>query len=74
MNEFSTSKMSEKLGIRILPKVLVAEPNYVLIALKWQHQHDMTGSNEALLAARHFAKVATELGQAELLDDPTLEL
>lgn len=74
MNEFDTSKISEKLGIRILPKVLVAEPNYVLIALKWQAQHDKTGSNEALLAAKHFVKVATEMGQAEMLDDPTLEL
>jgi hypothetical protein len=74
MSELNTSKMSEKLGIRVLPKVLVAEPNYVLIALKWSEEHDKTGSNDALLAAKHFAKVATELGQAEMLDDPTLEL
>jgi hypothetical protein len=73
MTVLSTSKINEKLGIRILPKILVAEPNYVQIALKWFQLYEKTGSNEAYLATRHFLRVAEELDQAEILDDLTVE-
>ncbi len=70
----SISKINEKLGIRILPKILVAEPNYVQIALKWHLLHEKTGRNDALLASQHFLRVAEEMQQAVILDDHTMEL
>jgi hypothetical protein len=70
----STSKISEKLGITILPKSLVAEPDYVQIALKWYLLHEKTGRNDALLASQHFLRVAEEMQQAVILDDHTMEL
>ena len=70
-NDVLTSKIPEKLGIRIVPKVLAAEPNYVQIAMGWYAQYEKTGSHDALMQSRHFAGVAHEMGQASLLDDPT---
>ena len=69
----STSEVSEKLGVKILPKKLVAEPDYVQIALKWRLLYEKTGRNDALLASRHFLRVAEEMQQAEVLDDLTME-
>lgn len=73
-NEKYSSELCAKLGIRALLKPLIAEPDYVRIAIRWYKKFESTGSNDARLAAQHFVRVAQELDQVEVLDDFTLEI
>lgn len=73
-NEPTNSALYEKLGIRVLFKKLIAEPDYVRIAIRWHEKYEKTGSNDAYLAFRHFLRVAEELHQVEVFDDFTQEV
>ena len=62
-------KEERNLGITRLEKTLVAEPDYVRIAIRWFHLYQTTNDNRLLSYCQHYIRVAEELGQC-VRDDP----
>ena len=56
-------KEERKLGITRLKKTLVAEPDYLAIALKWYRLSQINKDPRFLANYRHYLEVAEELGQ-----------
>lgn len=51
-------------------------PNYYKVYALWLQKYEETGSPRARMLAHHYARVAAEMGQAEIdeEDDVTLEV
>lgn len=56
-------KEERNLGITRLKKILIAEPDYVAIAVRW-YRLSLTNSDPQVLANyQHYLEVAEEMGQ-----------
>ena len=49
-------------------------PDYYNLYVRWMQRHKATGDNRSRVMAIHYARVAEEMGQAEIDDDITLEI
>ena len=57
-----------------IKSTLSGVPDYYDLYVRWFQKHLETGDNNSKVMAFHYARVAQEMGQAEIDDDITLDV